>query len=86
MQIELITKQDLQVLRHQIAEDIQTLLSVKTQSQPAWLKSSEVRKMLKISPGTLQNLRISGELNPSKIGGSFYYRTDEIEKLLTRRA
>ena len=64
MQFELITKQDLQMLRHQIAEDLQALLSVKTESQPAWLKSSEVRKMLKISPGTLQNLRISGELNP----------------------
>ena len=44
MQFELITKQDLQMLRHQIVEDLQALLSVKTESQPAWLKSSEVRK------------------------------------------
>jgi hypothetical protein len=34
-----------------------------------WLKSSEVKKMLGISPGTLQNLRINGMLPFTKIGG-----------------
>ncbi len=37
---------------------------------------------MKISPGTLQNLRIVRKLQPSKIGGILYYRYDEIEKLL----
>jgi hypothetical protein len=34
-----------------------------------WLKSVDVRKMLNISPGTLQNLRINGTLRYTKIGG-----------------
>jgi hypothetical protein len=33
-----------------------------------WLKSNEVRKLLKISPGTLQNLRINGTLSFTRIG------------------
>jgi hypothetical protein len=45
------------------------------QEQPTqWLKSSEVRKLLKISSGTLQNLRINGTLNFYKIGGILYYK------------
>ena len=86
MQLDLITKQDLQTLRLQIVEDLRTILKSKIENQAKWLKSSEVRKMLKISPGTLQNLRISGELNPSKIGGSFYYRLEDIEMLLGKKS
>lgn len=47
-----------------------------------WLKSSEVRKLLKISPGTLQNLRINGTLHYTRVGGIIYYKYDDIKKLL----
>jgi hypothetical protein len=47
-----------------------------------WLKSNEVRKMLNISPGTLQNLRINGTLRFSKIGGMMYYKLEDINKVL----
>ncbi|RZM24340.1 MAG: DNA-binding protein [Pedobacter sp.] len=47
-----------------------------------FLRSSEVRKMLKISSGTLQNLRIKGILPYEKIGGIFYYAHADIEQLL----
>lgn len=47
-----------------------------------WLKSHEVRKLLTISPGTLQNLRVNGSLSYTKIGGVIYYDYDDIRKML----
>jgi hypothetical protein len=47
-----------------------------------WLKSAEVRQLLKISPGTLQNLRVNGTLRYSKVGSIIYYKYDDILKIL----
>ncbi|MCH7402255.1 helix-turn-helix domain-containing protein [Belliella kenyensis] len=79
--IELITKKDLEELRLQLLEDLERLLKPKEKEQKDWVKSDEVRRILKISPGSLQNLRIRGLLNPKKIGGSYYYQKKEIENL-----
>ncbi|MCH7412020.1 DNA-binding protein [Belliella sp. R4-6] len=70
--IELITKQDLEELRHQLLKDLQELFKPMKNEQKDWVKSDEVRRILKISPGSLQNLRIRGLLNPKKIF-EFYY-------------
>ena len=51
-------------------------------SNNKWLKSSEVRKLLKISPGTLQTLRANGTLKYSKVGGIIYYDQDHVQELL----
>ncbi|WP_051292976.1 helix-turn-helix domain-containing protein [Olivibacter sitiensis] len=47
-----------------------------------WLKSVEVRRLLGISPGTLQNLRVNGTLPYRKVGGSMYYRREDIRKMM----
>lgn len=47
-----------------------------------WLRSPEARKMLGISPGTLQNLRVTRKLAFSKIGGIVYYKYDDVVQLL----
>jgi len=47
-----------------------------------WLKALEVRKLLKISAGTLLTLRATGRLAYSKIGGTYYYRYADIQKML----
>ena len=83
MAVELITKEDLQIFRHQLLDDIKLIIGSKPQKQKEWLKSFEVRKLLKISPGTLQNLRINGTLSYTKIGSIIYYNYDDIEKLLS---
>jgi len=49
-----------------------------------WLKSKEVRKLLNISPGTLQTLRVNGTLTYSKIGGVIFYEYEEILKMVDR--
>jgi hypothetical protein len=83
MDIDLITKQDLQSFRTELLQELKQLLSTAIpHKQKQWLKSVEVRKLLKISPGTLQNLRINGTLRYTKIGGLIYYSYEDIEKLL----
>jgi hypothetical protein len=49
-----------------------------------WLKSNQVRKMLLVSPGTLQNLRINGTLPYTKIGGVIFYDYEDIKKMLEK--
>ncbi|SDF16011.1 Helix-turn-helix domain-containing protein [Mucilaginibacter pineti] len=82
MSVEVITKEDLQAFRLQLLGDIKQLLGEKTEVAKEWLKGTEVRKMLKVSHGTLQNLRIAGKLCYSKIGGTYYYRYKEIIGML----
>ena len=47
-----------------------------------WLKSYQVMRMLGVSTGTLQNLRINRQIPFTKIGGSLYYPYDGIIKQL----
>ena len=84
MTYEIITKEDLQKFRLQLLEDLTRMLSgaVQPPSNKEWLRSSEVRKMLGISHGTLQNLRIKNILPHRKVGGLMYYKYQEIIKLL----
>ena len=83
MQIEIITKEDLKQFKAELVQELKEALrgDAKTTAKE-WLKSIEVRKLLNISPGTLQNLRIKGTLRYTKIGGIMYYRHSDIMKLL----
>jgi hypothetical protein len=82
MAIEVITREDLNEFRTLLLSDLNTMLNSKPQQQKQWLKSNEVRKMLNISPGTLQNLRINGTITYTKIGGIIYYDHTDLEKIL----
>ena len=82
MSVEVVTKEDLQAFRLQLISDIKELFLPKPSTTKDWLRSSEVRNLLNISPGTLQSFRVNGKLKPSKIGGIHFYRYSDIEKLL----
>ncbi|AMR32531.1 MULTISPECIES: helix-turn-helix domain-containing protein [unclassified Mucilaginibacter] len=81
MNIEIITKDDLRRIENLLGE-IKGLIKPGQAQSKQWLKSYEVRKLLNISPGTLQNLRVNGTLRYTKIGGLLYYKLEDIEKLL----
>ncbi|MFN3773470.1 helix-turn-helix domain-containing protein [Cloacibacterium normanense] len=85
MNVSLITKDDLQEFKNELIEELKELLALKNKERKLWLKSSEVKELLNISSGTLQNLRANGTLLSSKIGGIYYYSSNDIEKLLTRK-
>ena len=80
MKIEFITKQDLQEFKTEIAQSIASLNT--DMKHKKWLRSKEVRKMLNISPGTLQNMRIQGHIPFTKLGGTLFYNSNEIDKIL----
>jgi Mn-dependent DtxR family transcriptional regulator len=79
---QLITREDLNEFRSLLLNDLKEIIQTKPQQTKQWLKSKEVRKLLNISPGTLQNLRINGTLTYTKVGGIMYYDNGDIEKLL----
>jgi len=82
MQVELISKEDLKVFKSELLQEIKQLMQRGQGQSKQWLKSNEVRKMLNISPGTLQNLRINGTLRFSKIGGMMYYKLEDVNIVL----
>lgn len=82
MAVNIITQEDLQEFKYELLEEIKNLFHFKTTEQKLWLRSSEVKELLKISSGTLQNLRVNGTLRCSKVGGTLYYNYQDIEKLL----
>jgi hypothetical protein len=82
MAIEVITREDLNEFRTLLLSDLNAMFNSKPQQQKQWLKSSEVRKLLNISPGTLQNLRVNGTITYTKIGGILYYASNDLDKVL----
>ncbi|MCK6607645.1 MAG: helix-turn-helix domain-containing protein [Flavobacterium sp.] len=82
MAIEVITREDLNEFRTLLLSDLNTMFNSKPQQQKQWLKSNEVRKLLNISSGTLQNLRVNGTLTYTKIGGILYYSSNDLEKVI----
>ena len=79
---QVITRTDLNEFRNLLLNDLKEILNSEPQQTKKWLKSIEVRKLLNISPGTLQNLRFNGTLSYTKVGSIMYYDNAEIEKLL----
>lgn len=83
MATSIITTDDLRKFKLELIEDIKKLLLKNNNgSLKKYLKSSEVMKLLKISPGTLQNLRTNGTIPYTKMGGIIFYETEEIQKIL----
>ena len=82
MNVELITREDLREFKTELLNELKQIMQPGQGQSKRWLKSSEVRKMLNISPGTLQNLRINGTLRFTKIGSIMYYKLEDINKVL----
>jgi hypothetical protein len=82
MSVEIVTREDLNQFRSELITEIRQLLTATQKPIKEWLKAVEVRKMLSISPNTLIQMRNSGQLNFSKIGGLYYYSMTDIERLM----
>ncbi|SFU14162.1 Helix-turn-helix domain-containing protein [Algoriphagus locisalis] len=85
MAAEIITLHDLERFGTELKEEIRKMLSsLNGQPTKKWLKSHEVRKLLDISPGTLQHLRVNGTIPFTKIGGVIYYDHEDIVRLFEK--
>src|SRR6266496_6425043 len=80
---QLITINDLAQFKKQLIDEL--VLMLKSQTSPPtkrWMKSHEVRRLLKISPGTLQTLKSSGIIPYTKMGGVHFYDYEDIQHIL----
>lgn len=85
---EVVTKDDLRQFRMMLVDDFRKIINENsTQNKPEnqlnlkWLKSRAVKKLLDISPASIQNLRISGKVRYKKVLGSYYYNREDLENL-----
>lgn len=74
------SEKQLQNLKIELLEAIQLIPKRKNfnPNQKEWIKAYEVRKLLGISNGTLQNMRINGTIEFTRIGGLTFYRYEDI--------
>lgn len=80
---QLVTVEYLEAFKEELLSKVESLLTSASAPAKKWLKSIDVRKMLGISPGTLQNLRVNGTLPYTKIGGVLYYDGDDIQRIMS---
>lgn len=95
MAVNIITQEDLDQFKTQFFQEQKLVLEkfkeeltgskiLPETSGVKWLKSHQVQRMLGISPGTLQTLRINGTIPFSKVGGSIFYSADDVQKVLEK--
>ena len=83
---EIVTKEDLRQFGLLLLDNIRTVMRESTNKQteslqPEWLKSKAVRKLLDISGGSVQNLRMTQKVRFKKVLGSYYYNKEDLLKL-----
>ncbi len=80
-----VTKDDLRQFGLVLLNDLRKVMENGSAQQenlhPEWLKSKVVRRLLDMSAGTLQNLRITGKVRYKKILGSYYYNKADLLNL-----
>lgn len=86
MAATIITKEDLLEFKQELFSELRDIISPTskptTESGRQWLKSWEVKKMLGISAGTLQSMRINGTIAYTRVGGLIFYSYEDILKLM----
>ena len=88
MAANVITTEDLEQFKWELLADIKDYLDkregekVSPPAEIVWLKSHQVQRMLGVSPGTLQTLRLNGTIPYSKVGGVLFYSKPDILRLL----
>lgn len=81
----LVTLGDLADFKAELLQDLKVMNKEQASaSNKQWLKSHEVRKLLGISPGTLQTLRDNRTLPFTRIGNVMFYNIDDIDKMMTK--
>jgi hypothetical protein len=83
---EQVTKDDLRQFSLLIIDEIRKLKpEIKKDDDVEWLKSRAAKKLLSMSSGSLQNLRIAGQVRFKKVLGSYYYNKADLMKLFTEQ-
>ena len=85
---DMVTKEDLRQFGLELLCNIGTLMTQTREVQneivdQEWIKSKQVRLSMNMSPGSIQNLRVTQKVRYKKILGSYYYNKVDLLKLFT---
>lgn len=83
MQLDIVTKNDLEEFKTDLLSELRQLISPPAFEQVGYLKSREVKKLLKISDSTLQSYRDTGKIAATKVGGIYFYPRSSIENIFS---
>jgi hypothetical protein len=86
MDVHLITKEDLDDFRGKLLQELKDFFSGRTEEPKKYLKSYQVKNLLKISSGTLHTLRSNGTVKFTRIGHIIYYNYEDIMQLMEGNA
>jgi len=85
MGVEVVTKDDLEKFRMQLLGDLKkwaVQFAAKGSEPMEGLRTKHVRQILNCSVGKLHLLRNAGKLRCKKVGGTVYYRKEDVKKLI----
>jgi hypothetical protein len=88
MEVELVTKADLQAFRIQLLNDIKVMLANQAAGQSSGrqlvegYQTKDVRRILGCSVNKLVSLRISRKIRWKKVGGTIYYNREDVRRLM----
>jgi excisionase family DNA binding protein len=88
MAVNILTTDDLKQFKEDLFVELRQLLARQQKKDPPghqreWLRTKEVCKMIGVSLSKLQYMRDNDEIKFTRIGGTIFYNTDEINKLLS---
>lgn len=84
MKLNLMTSEELLLFKSELIQEIERILQIASSQKQKWLRSQDVQDLLRISAGTLHNLREKRILPHSKISGIIFYDYDDIIDLLKK--
>lgn len=84
MSANIITIEDLNNFKKELLDEIRIIINEKkSDPETTWIKSGDVCKLLNISSGTLQSLRKNGTIPFKKMGGTIYYKLNDIKEMMS---
>lgn len=84
MNVDVITREDLDGFKSELIRVFESKLDLIGQRHE-FLTGEEVKELLDISTGTLQNYRIRGILNFAKVEGKIFYLYADVQKMIYDR-
>lgn len=76
-----VTQTDLQNFKQEMIDELKRLINNQPQAIPEFLRSSQVKSLLGCSDSKLETMRKNGTISHSKVGGTIYYKSEDISKL-----
>jgi len=83
--VQIVTMEEFQDFSQKVFEKLELIQNQQQgQGDGRWLKSNDVKRMLNISHGKLQQMRDRREINFTKVGGVIFYDREDINRILSK--